>query len=275
MGIICFLSCYVLALIFEGVRVSRKSAVLGWLALGTAGLGGFVHIAYLMARSGKSGLPPLMASSHDWLLVLALITLITYLILQIWNKQFSFGPFMLPAVIMLVGASTYVQQSAVTSTETPRFWVMLHVSSLVIGFGAVLMSFILSLMYLVQHQRLKSKQLSDNGLILPNLERLATKNRYAVFVMVVFLTVGMFSGIGLVFSSGKTIDLKWQDPIVLGYSVVWLFTMGIFAWFLRSKQQLSKQVAFLSSWALGFVLVTVVGLLVLSKYTSSLTSLHG
>ncbi len=68
--VFCFLASYFVALVLESARLVRGPSVSRMFPVlaGTAGL--VAHTTYLIVRSGRSNLPPLLSSTHDWLLVL-------------------------------------------------------------------------------------------------------------------------------------------------------------------------------------------------------------
>lgn len=64
---------------------------------------------YLVARSRATDLPPLLSSGHDWLLVLAWTAVVFYLFLSValWiiDRDIPMGLFILPVVLLLIGAA--------------------------------------------------------------------------------------------------------------------------------------------------------------------------
>ena len=109
--------------------------------------------------------------------------------------------------------------------------------------------------------------------VLPSLARLARWNWWAVVVSVPLLTLGLGSGVELGLRSQKAgAALSFSDPIVIGHGVVWLAMMSLFVWLLTTRRSTSKQVAALTLWAGGFLLVILLGLQVLSG--GGLSSFH-
>jgi hypothetical protein len=58
--------------------------------------------------------------------------------------------------------------------------------------------------------------------------------------------------------------------------VAWLVMVGFFVWLWRTDRPAGKQVAWLTIWAFGFLLVTLIGLLILAggHAALSVTQLH-
>jgi hypothetical protein len=124
------------------------------------------------------------------------------------------------------------------------------------------------MMYLVQHRRLKHRQTMQEGLTLPSLERLARLNWWAVVVSVPLLTTGMIAGGVLAFLSRKGPQpITLTDPVVIVNSAVVVAMLAFLSWLTwlsRTHRPPGKQVAWLTLFAFGFLLVTLVGLQVLT-----------
>ncbi|MCA8985301.1 MAG: cytochrome c biogenesis protein CcsA [Planctomycetaceae bacterium] len=275
----CFLASYSVAFVLELARLWESRVWLRWGSLGFTAAGLAAQAWYLVARSHAAQLPPLLASMHDWLLVSALLLVSAYFIYAVLNFRLrgttSLGLFVLPLALAIVGGATLVRDSPNRLLETARFWKMLHAGSLVIGITGVLIGFLLSLMYLLQHRRLKQKVQLQRGISLPPLAALARYNRWMVIFSVPMLTLGLVTGFVLVVQAKRAAaPFTWSDPIVLGFSVVWIGMVALFGWLIRSQPNHGRNVALLTAWAFGFLIVTLVGLQVLVSVTG-LPSQHG
>jgi len=271
-SVFCFLASYALATVFAFLRFRGRSRLNHILSIVASGAGLVAHTIYLFVRSRNAELPPLMASGHDWLLVLAWVAVVIYLFLTLLDEELPLGAFVLPVVLAVVAAAQYVSlepgplaSARQLSERAARSWVMLHVSLLMFGIAGVIGGLILALMYLVQHHRLKHKQGMQEGVSLPSLARLARWNRWAVMISVPTLTLGLVAGVllGLV-ARQATDNLSFGDPLVVGSSIGWLAMVVLFAWLIATKRPAARQVAMLTVWACAFLLVTVVGLQVLT-----------
>jgi ABC-type transport system involved in cytochrome c biogenesis permease subunit len=214
-SVFCFLASYVVATAFAFLRFRGQSRLNHTLTIGAATAGLFAHTIYLLVRSRNVDLPPLMASSHDWLLVLAWVAVLIYLFLTLLDRQLPLGAFVLPVVLVLVSASRFVspERNPLISTrelseQAARGWVMLHVSMLIFGIVGVIGGLILATMYLIQHRRLKHKQGMQEGVALPSLARLARWNWWAVVISVPTLTLGLAAGVVLGIVVNRT-AIRW------------------------------------------------------------------
>lgn len=263
--VIAFLACYLGAFLLDWRRTVRRSGSTRALALGCATAGWIVHTAYLLVRSRMTDLPPLLSSSHDWLLVLAWVAVLLYLTLSLLDRKLALGPFLWPVVLLLCGSTFFVSDRPNRLLDAQRGWKMLHASLLVFGVTGVIVGFTTSLMYLVQHRRLKRKQAASEGFLLPSLERLARLNWWAVVASVPLLTLGMLTGIGLGLVSREGPDpVSLADPFVIANGIVWVLMVAFFIWLVVTRRQPARQMAWMTLWAFGFLLVTLVTLQVLS-----------
>ena len=271
-SVFCFLASYVVATAFAFLRFRGQSRLNHSLTVGASFAGLAAHTIYLLVRSRNADLPPLMASSHDWLLVLAWVAVLIYLFLTMLDWELPLGAFVLPVVLVLVSASRFVSlepnelvSAQELSAQAARGWVMLHVSMLIFGIVGVIGGLILAMMYLIQHRRLKHKNGLQQDISLPSLARLARWNWWAVVVSVPTLTLGLAAGVllGIVAKRSAT-QLSFGDPLVIGSGIGWLVMLGLFCWLVSTKRAAAKQVALLTVWACGFLLLTIVGLQVLT-----------
>ena len=270
----CFLASYLVALGFEGARLLKRSAYQRPVILIAVTAGLFAHTWYLINRSSQSNLPPLLGSTHDWLLVLAWIAVLFYLIVMLVEREFSVGPFLLPAVLILVAVARFVSDSPNslladdpnTAEQAIRSWALLHAALLVFGIAGVLIGFVLSLMYLFQHRRLKQKHVSHSRLKLPSLERLSRLNWWSVVFSVPLLTLGMLTGVILGFySHSADMSVSFGDPVVLTSGIAWGVMVAFFVWLIRAQRTAGKLVAWRTIWAFGFLLITLIGLQILTS----------
>jgi ABC-type uncharacterized transport system permease subunit len=277
--VFCFLASYTVATGMEVVRLRSRNSVNRYLTLAMGAAGFLAHTFYLSVRAGQTDLPPLLASAHDWLLVLAWSAVLMYLFLSALDKELPLGVFVLPVVLALVTASRFVsmETSALLGDTGKQAaingWVMLHTAFLVFGGIGVIGGLVLALMYLVQHRRLKHKTASQPGLKLPSLAKLARLNWWSVVVSVPMLTLGIAAGVLLALNS-KNVEVQFEftDPFIIGSGIAWLVMVSFFFWLLCTKRPVEKQVAMLTVWACSFLLLSIVGLVLLTG--SGVASMH-
>ena len=278
-SLFCFLASYTLAFGLEWLRLLRSGRMLRVLAPMAATAGLVAHTWFLWIRSSEANLPPLLSSSRDWFLVLAWMAVLFYLVLATVDDELPIGIFLLPLVLILIGSayflSTEPNRLLVENVDARRGWVMLHSTLLVFGIAGVLLGFVLSMMYLVQHRRLKHKQAGQSGMLLPSLEKLSRLNWWAVVLTVPLLTLGMLTGVilGLLAQDGDA-AFSFRDPVVVVSGAVWLIAVVLFVYLLQTGRHLGKQVAWRTLWAFGLLLATIIGLQVLTGHTVVVKTWH-
>jgi ABC-type uncharacterized transport system permease subunit len=225
---ICFTASYAVALALEISRLLFRSGVRGAVMLGFAGAGLLAQTAFLYYRAvNEVGAP--LSSEKDWYLVAAWVLVVVYLSLAVWHPKVPFGLFLLPLTLGLIGAATFLAKDEPLAREpASRIWGALHGISIIHATVAVLVGFVAGLMYLVQARRLKHKRASAGGLRLPSLEWLQWANGRAIVLSVLFLGLGILSGIVLNWINVRNDAqrLAWTDPVVLS---TWLMFFWLLA----------------------------------------------
>lgn len=270
-SLICFLASYAVALLLELTQFLRRSLAMRWAAIAFTVAGLVAHTAYLMVRSRQLDLPPLLGSTHDWLLVSAWLGVVLYLGIQVWNQQLSLGVFCLPVVLLLVGSSRFVGASPMPQMAEMRQWGMVHASFWVFGMLGVMLAVLVSLMYLVQHSRLKQKQLELPALQLFSLERLNRMNWWLIVVSVPLLTLGMLSGLWMIHLSKQSAHPVNLLSLSVGVNAaVWGAMAVLFGWLLAGRHRTGRIIAWRTLLAGCFMLATFLAM----KLTST-DKIHG
>src|SRR5580704_6374698 len=125
----CFLASYLVAFILELSRLVGRSAISRFVMIGFGIAGFFAHTLYLLNRSQQTQLPPLLASTHDWMLVLAWVLALCYLMLTLFQKDLAVGVFALPIVLLLVVSAYFLNRdpyTAVNAEYARREWALVH-----------------------------------------------------------------------------------------------------------------------------------------------------
>src|SRR5437016_3388018 len=115
--VFCFLACYLIVFGIELSRLVGSSRVSRLLMLGFALAGLAAHTAYLIERSQKLNLPPLLSSAQDWLLVLAWLSVVSYFFLAALDRDLAVGVFLMPVVLVCIVAAYYVSANPNTRLD--------------------------------------------------------------------------------------------------------------------------------------------------------------
>ncbi len=208
-----------------------------------------------------------LSSEFDWYLIAAWVLVVVYLYLTIYHPRTTFGLYVLPVVLALVGFATrFADRAPFPRSQAAQVWGMIHGIFLLLGTVAVAVGFAGGLMCLVQAYRLKHKLTPKPGLRLPSLEWLERLNIWAITISVAMLTVGFLSGtvLNLINNRLQIERLPWTDPIVWtsGLLLVWLIVAAGFTWLYKPARQ-GRKVAYLTVASFAFLVLAVVARLVL------------
>lgn len=267
-SVICFLASYAIAFLLELRKLGGKSRINRWAALAVGAAGFVAHTWYLLNRGAQTELPPLLSSTHDWMLVLAWVLVLFFLFFSTVQNELAIGVFALPVVLLLVLSTYYLSQepnTAINATKARREWGLLHASLLVFGMAACTAGLVSGMMYLAQHRRLRTRHAEVSGLRMPSLPRLAQVNRWSMMLTFFFLTLGFASGVLLALEPpGGETTVGFREPIVIGSGVIWLILAVLFGRLFTQTVPSGRQVAWLTFLGCGFVLLTVLGLQLLT-----------
>ncbi|MEW4487485.1 hypothetical protein AB1L42_05355 [Thalassoglobus sp. JC818] len=263
--VFCFFASYLCALVLELTQFLRQSVTMKWSSLGLTFAGLIAQTIYLVERSRQTDLPPLLGSSHDWLLVSAWLAVVWFLGMKVWDSRLSIGIFVLPLVLVLVGTSQFA-----SSEPNPRvgisYWgSLLHAALWVFGILGVILAMIVSVMYLLQHRRLKHKRAELPALHLLSLERLNRINWWLIVCSVPLLTLGMITGLWMSYLAQSSSDpVSLANSTFVAFSLIWLGMAVLFGWLVVSRKATGRLVAWRTMLACTFLLVTLLAIKFLS-----------
>ena len=216
---LCFGASYLLALGLELTRTVWPRPWPRWLGLAFGTVGLFAHTVYLLFRA------PSVATPWGSLLLLSWVLAVFYLYGAFHHRKQAWAIFVLPIVLILIGLSVVYPESHNQSVSNwftgSNFWGMVHGGLLLLAAIGVCVGCTVSIMYLVQARRLRTKSNPGQGLKLMSLERLAEMNRRAIVWAFPLLSAGLLVGVALQLQGeqGSTAWLSWR---YLGTAGLWL-----------------------------------------------------
>ncbi len=245
--VFCFVASYTLALGLEVWHLLSGRMLARVLAV-TAGVAGVVaHTGFLASR-----LPPLVWQ-FGWMLFVSWALAIFYAIGALHYSRISWGLFVLPLVLGLVGLGVAF---GVPPEGTPHhdvgggLWGPVHGWLLLLATIGLCVGFLASVMYLIQAHRLRTKAPPGEGLKLLSLERLELMNRRALVVAFPLLTAGMVAGVVLL-AQGSVVH--WWDARVLVTAMLWVvYAVVLYLRFARHAR--GRQVALMTIMAFFLLL---------------------
>ncbi len=207
-----------------------------------------VQFADLHARARQLGSVPYRTlagsmSLFGWMLAVA------YLVLLIRHRERSIGPFLIPFIVLFSAIGVLIPFQASTArpeTRGPLF--ALHVTLAILAYAAFTLSFVLSLLYLIQSRQIRRARTGVLFARLPALEVIGRMNRTAVSIGLYSLCISVVLG------------AAWAHQVWSGIGdakLVWaLFTLllyGFLLWMDRRGWK-GQRVALLSIVGFGIVI---------------------
>jgi len=255
--VVCFVSCYVAAMVCEVLRLAFRGRFRRRLSLTLTVAGLAVHTLYLVARgvTVTEGLP--VRTLFESLVVFAWLTAVVYLYLAWRRHDWAMGMFVLPVILaVLVVAALFPGQGPRGEKAAHTFWAAVHGTMIVVGSCAVTGAFVAGIMYLVQSRRLKAKQQPAAGMVLPSLERLERSHVRMVTLGFPLLTVGI--AIGVLLKLDPASALSWHDPKLVATALCWA-AFGVLLHARYAPALRGRKVAYLTLVAFAFMLFALFG----------------
>ena len=120
---------------------------------------------------------------------------ITYLGLELYHRQQSVAPFVLPLVVVLSGLATVLAPATAHPAPARGTIFALHVTTNILAYSAFTLSFVFSAIYLGHNRLLRSRRLGTVAWRMPSLELLERMTRSGVLVGLVTSALGMTFGL--------------------------------------------------------------------------------
>jgi ABC-type transport system involved in cytochrome c biogenesis permease subunit len=238
---------YVLIYLFsKSTRLFRPALI----AFGAGTIFHLVSIVELWAESGHLPLSNFYETSSLCAFLLALLFLIAYT--QYHIAIFGVCLFPLIFFMTMIGATEFPVASW-SSPQVRNIWLIIHVSTVLIGYAALIFSAVAAVYYLLQERQLKRKLTAPASSRLPplgTLDRIITQSMNAGFV---FITIGTVTGVVWAFIEDGT---GWiGNPKIAFFLFTWAFYLAMI--FLRvSAGWRGRRIAWLAVSVLGCSLIT-------------------
>lgn len=260
-SIVCFVASYAVALACEVSRLAFRSGVRGAAMIAFAAAGLVAHTLFLGWRGVNESVLPL-SSPFDWYLLAAWLLAVGYLWLALANPKTPVGLFLLPVVLLLIGAAQLSSREPFPQSPATLVWGVIHglfnlAASVCVALGAVA-----GLMWLIQAGRLHRKQPPLQGFRMPSLERLANVTSRTVGIAAWTAAAGFASGIVLNAVNkqrGLLETVPWTDPVVLrmGGLVAWLIAADALSHAARRRPDGARVTAWLSLVSLAVLTLSI------------------
>jgi len=236
----------------------RAGEDLSRFAIPAVGLGMVFHLVSVVERALLFGYGDLLTIRYAGS-GLALLIVVIFMALFARFKTASPGVFVFPLVFLLTFASAVGQQSDMAPVFRSKGWIATHVALLLIGYAALFLSFVASLLYIVQSRSLKSKQPATWLSRMPALQVIDDLGYKALLAGFPFMTIGLIAG--SVVAQEQFGPTYFFDPKVLlsllmwGVYVVLIYTRWSSGWRGRKAAYMATFafVAAVFAWAANYV----------------------
>jgi HemX protein len=156
-------------------------------------------------------------------------------------------------IVMVVHTFAPVQvESQVLAQKLVSELLLIHITAAILSYGAFSLSFVFSLLYLLQYDLLKRKKWGKRLLRLGDLQKLEHMSYVLAVIGVPMLIVGIILGIQWAYI--KVPDLIWFDPKILG-SLTILLSYSIYLYLRVRKQIYGKTLAYWNIASFFIVLI--------------------
>jgi len=148
------------------------------------------------------------------MIVLTIVFGLVYLFLSIAIRQVWFGSVMvwvIVGMVLMAGAVAKPASEAHAVAATP--WAIAHAISMILGGASIMFATANAFLYLLGNHRLKLKKVMQVLGRVPNIERLEQMTLSGIRAGFIFITIGLISGLGL----------------------IWLLGTGVFGWLTDGK----------------------------------------
>jgi ABC-type uncharacterized transport system permease subunit len=222
------LALYALGLVYVLVALTRTKELLNRLALHAAYLGmvfHFVAIVEAVHQSGELSLASLSVAAS----VLGFLIMVVFLIVYMIYGTTSPGIVVFPLVFLLTFLGALPGRPIIWTPSTKQGWLIAHISLILAGYAALVLSFSASLIYLIQERALKAK-LSR----LPALQVTDEIGFRSLLIGFPFMTAGLVAGMIIAQADFGRVDFR--DPKILFSLLTWavylvlLFTRWTAGW---------------------------------------------
>lgn len=199
-----------------------------------------------------------VANRHQAMVFFAWSILLMFLFVRRRASRGSFGLVLIPLVMALLIASAVNYRAEIS---IPREFLSdqifaVHTISAFLAYAAFALSFVTSVLYLLQHRSLKSKHGGNFYRRLPNLEELEHIAYFMILLGVPLITVTLITG--FVWSKGRFGHYwLWEPKVILATLTWFVYTLLLFVRFVYSMRGKKMMTYLLISFSC--VLVTFLG----------------
>lgn len=244
---------YCCGLVYALIYLFRKSTRLFTPALIAFAGGTIFHLVSLVEMRVETGHLP-VNNFYETSSICAFLVAVLFLLAYSYYHVAIFGVCLFPLVFFmtLIGATEFPVGSW-TSPVVRNAWLLVHITTALIGYAALIIAAVASIYYLLQERQLKRKNVSPSSNRLPPLATLDRVITQAMNTGFVFITIGALSGVVWV---SVEVGRRWVlDPGIWFFLFTWAFYLAMI--FLRlSAGWRGRRMAWLAVSVLSCSIIT-------------------
>jgi cytochrome c-type biogenesis protein CcsB len=188
------LACYLISTIFYLFFLSFDKKKIEFIGHASLLAGFIIHFLSTLLRYTQAGYTPI-TNLHEALSFFSLCVAGFFLFLKRTYKISILGSVIVPVLtLMLIWALTFPSEIKPLPPVLQSYWLPIHTIFAFIGNAIFLVSFFVSLLYLVLERGIKKKRFSPISKRFPSLEALDSINYRCMSYGFPFLTIGIITG---------------------------------------------------------------------------------
>lgn len=174
------------------------------------------------------------------------------------------GAFVAPVAAGLAVLAEMTTGAPGEVSALPRWFLWVHIATIMLGYGALAVSFCVAVAYLLQERLLKAKRVGGLFRRLPPLDSLDRLNQVAIVSGFAMLSIGLFTGAVWATVNPRPEHPLWTDPAVITAAIGW-------AWYAFAVQSRlfagwrGRKYAFFSIIGFAIVIASFVGIQLASE----------
>lgn len=211
---------------------------------------------YLLLKAIALGYFPI-TNLHIALVFFQFLIIVLFFVLYYNFRIMVLGIFLSPLSLLLIIISAFANRE--TSEVIPilqSFWLPIHVMSAFIGNALFALSFVISIVFVIENFRLKKKKFDSFGKYLPSLTMLDNINYFCIVYGFPFMTLGIITG---AIWAQYAIGSYWNnDPKEIWSLITWFLYAALLHLRLITGWK-GKKVAIFSIFAFTILIFSFVG----------------
>jgi HemX protein len=255
---------YAISILFyfiDFLNKNRKANMFAFWLLAIVWVLQTIFLFLYMMRTGRFPVLTIFEGLYFYAWVLITLSLAINRVLRVDFTVFFTN--ILGFIIMAVHTFAPVQvESSAVAEQLVSELLLIHITMAILSYGAFSLSFVFSLLYLLQYKLLKQKKWGPRLWRISDLSKLEKVSYILNSIGVAMLLLSLILGLQWAFI--KLPDFLWYDPKIIG-SFILLIIYSVVLYLRVRKEVYGKNLAL---WNVGAFLVILINFLLVSRLSS-------